>query len=106
MRGRFGNTWIDTPKSGDEFEVFQRRQLVIDHRLIRHPCHHLLGRGGVRECVDPVHRYCSGIGRQQPGDHAERRGFAGTVGAHQHIEFARSHRKIERVHREAVKTLR
>ena len=105
MRGRFRNRGIDAPEAGDEFEIFQRRQLVVDHRLVRDPRRHLLGGDGIGERVDAEHRDRTGIGPQQAGHHAQRRGLAGAVGPEQRIEFAGSDGEIERVDREAVKTL-
>ncbi len=105
LRGRFRCRGIDAPQAGDEFEIFQRRQLVVDHRLVGDPRHHLLGGDRIGERVDAEHRDGSGVGPQQPGHHAQRRGLAGAVGAEQGIEFAGADSEIERIDREAVKTL-
>ena len=48
----------------------------------------------------------AGIGPQQARHHAQGRGLAGAVGAEQRVEFAGSDGEIERIDREAVKTLR
>ena len=47
----------------------------------------------------------SGVGPRQPGHHAQRRGLAGAVGPDQRIELARLDGEIERIDREAIKTL-
>ena len=83
---------IDAPQPGDEFEIFQRRQLVVDHRLVRHPRRDLLGGDRIAQRIDAEHRYRAGIGPQQAGHHAQRRGLAGAVGAEQRIELAASGR--------------
>ena len=105
-RGRFGDRGVDAPEPGDEGEIFQRGQLVVDHRLVRHPCRDLLGGDGIGQRIDAEHRHRAGIGPQQAGHHAQRRGLAGAVGPEQRIEFAGSDGEIERIDREAVKTLR
>jgi hypothetical protein len=104
--GCLRNPGIDAPEPGDEFEIFQRRQFVVDHRLVRYPCRDLLGGDRIAEGIDAEHRYRTGIGPQQAGHHTQRRGLAGTVRPEQRIEFAAVNGKIERVDREAVKTLR
>ena len=49
----------------DEFEIFERRQLVVDHRLVGNPGHDLLGRDRIGERVDAEHGNRAGIGPQQ-----------------------------------------
>ena len=105
MRGSFGGFGIDAPETGDEFEIFQRRQLVINHRLVGHPRHCLLGGDGVGERVDAEHGDGAGVGPQQARHHAQGRGLAGPVGAEQCVEFRAADGKIERIDRRAVKTL-
>jgi len=31
---RLGDARVDPPEPGDEFEIFKRRELVVDHRLV------------------------------------------------------------------------
>jgi hypothetical protein len=104
-RRRFGKSGIDAPQAGDEFEIFQRRQLVVDHRLIRYPRGDLLGGDRIGQRIDPEHGDRAGIRPQQPGHHPQGRGLAGAVRSEQRIELAGPHVEIERVDREAVKTL-
>ena len=59
---------------------------------------------GSRERIDAEHRDRTGIGPQQAGHHAQRRGLAGAVGPEQRVEFAGADGEIERVDREAIKT--
>ena len=105
-RGAFGNPGIDAPQAGNEFDIFQRRQLVVDHRLVGDPGHDLLGGDGIAQGIDAEDRDRAGVGLQQPGHHAQRRGLAGAVRAEQCVEFAGANREIERIDRRAVKTLR
>ena len=42
-RTRFRSCGVDAPEPGDEFEIFERRELVVDHRLVRQPGDDLLG---------------------------------------------------------------
>ena len=106
LRRGCGNRGIDAPEAGDEFEIFQRRQLVVDHRLVGDPGHDLLGGDGIGERIDAEDGDRAGVGPQQAGDHAQGRGLAGAVGAEQGVEFAGANGQIERVDRRAVKTLR
>jgi hypothetical protein len=88
VRRGLRNGGIDAPEAGDEFEIFQRRQLVINHRLVRDPRHHLLGGDGIRERVNAEHCHRSGIGPRQACHHPQRRGLAGAVRPDQRIELA------------------
>ncbi len=90
-RARLGDGGIDAPQPGDEFEIFERRELVVDHRLVGDPRHDLLGRDRIGERVDAEHRDRAGVGPQQPDHHAQGRGLAGAVGAEQRVELARAH---------------
>jgi len=56
LRGAFGNPGIDAPEAGDEFEIFQRRQLVVDHRLVGDPGHDLPGGDGIAQGIDAEDR--------------------------------------------------
>ena len=42
-RARFRRLRVDAPEPGDEFEILERRELVVDHRLVRQPSGDLLG---------------------------------------------------------------
>jgi hypothetical protein len=104
-RGWLCDRGLDAPKPGDEFEIFQRGQLVVDHRLVRYPRRDLLRGDRVVERVDPEYRDRAGVGPQQTCDHPQGRRFAGAVRPEQGIEFARADGEIKRVDRGAVKTL-
>ena len=105
MRASLRDFRLDAPEAGDEFEIFQRRQFVVDHRLVGHPRHHLLGGDRFAQRVDAEYPDRSGVGPQQACDHAQRRGLAGTVGSDQGVELAGTDGEIECVDRGAVKTL-
>ena len=59
---RLGERRLDAPEAGDEFEIFERRQLVVDHRLVGHPGHDALGRDRIGERVDAEHRDRARVG--------------------------------------------
>jgi hypothetical protein len=79
---------INAPKAGDELQVFQRIELVVDHRLVRHPGHDALGRYRILERVDAADRDRAGVRLQQSGNHAQGGRLAGAVGAEQGIKLA------------------
>jgi hypothetical protein len=93
------------PQPADELEVFERRELVVDHRLVGNPGHDLLRRDGAGERVDAEDRDRSGIWPQQADHHAQRRRLAGAVRPKQRVELAPSDRKIEPVDRRTVERL-
>ena len=103
---RLGDFRRHAPEAGDEFEIFDRGKLVIEHGLVRQPGGHALGGDRVAQGVDPEDRDFAGIGRQQAGHHAQRRRFAGAVGAEQRVEFARPDRQVEVVDRRLAEGFR
>ena len=105
MRARRGELRRDVPQAGDEFEIFLRRQLVVDHRFVGNPRHHVLGANRIGQRIDAGDADRAGVGAKKPCDHAQCRGLAGTVGPEQRIEFAGAHREIEMVDRGPVKAL-
>ena len=96
---------VDAPEPGDEFEIFERRQLVVDHRLVGDPGHDLLGRDRIGQRVDAEDRDRPRIRAQQSDHHPQGRGLAGAVRAKQRIELARPHREIEAVDRRPIEAL-
>ena len=102
---RFGRARLDAPEPGDEFEIFERRQLVVDHRLVGQPGGDLLGGDRIGERVDAVDADRAGVGPQQPDHHAQRRGLAGAVRPDQRVELAAIDGEVERVDRGPVETL-
>ena len=102
MRARFGLARVDAPEAGDEFEIFERRQLVVDHRLVGDPRHHPLGRNRIGEGIDAEHGDRPGVRAQQADDHAQRRGLAGAVRPEQRVELAVAHGEVETVDCRAV----
>jgi hypothetical protein len=98
----FGIGGVDSPQSADEFEIFERRELVVDHRLVGNPGHHLLGRDRIGKGVDAEYGNRPGIGPQQAHQHAQGGGLARPVGPEQRVEFAGADREVEPIHRRAV----
>ena len=105
MGARLGGVGVDAPQPGDEGEIFERRELVVDHRLVRDPRHHPLGRDRIGERIDAEDRNRAGIGPQQPDHHFQGRGLAGAVGAEQRIELARAHAQVEVLDHRPVEAL-
>jgi hypothetical protein len=83
----------------------ERRQLVVDHRLVRDPRGDLLGGNRIGERVDVFDRDRAGVRLQEPDDHAQRRGLAGAVRPEQRIELAAIDREIEGVDRRTIVAL-
>ena len=103
---RFGGRCLDAPQPGNELEIFERRQLVVDHRLVGEPADDLFGRNGIGDGIDAEDGDRALVGLEQTADHSKRRRLAGAVGAEQGIELAGPHGEVETVHGRAVKTLR
>jgi hypothetical protein len=53
--------WSTPHSPATKIEVFERRQPVIDHRLVRHPGHDLLGRDRIGEHIDAEHRDAAAV---------------------------------------------
>ena len=96
---------VDAPQAGDEIEVFERRQAVIDHRLVGQPGHQPLGTHRVGQDVDAENRDRPAVRFQQPGRHPQRSGLAGAIGAEEDIEFAYPHAQIQSVDRRPAEGL-
>ena len=86
------------PQPGDELEVFERRQPIIDHRFVGDPGDYPLGGDRIAAGIDAQHRDRTRIGLQKASDHPEEGCLAG-------VEFALSHREMEAVDRGTVETL-
>ncbi len=104
-RPRFGYAAFDAPEPGYEFEIFERGELVVDHRFVRQPGSDPLGGDRIGQRVDAFDRDRAGVGTQQPDHHAQGGGLAGAVGADQRIELAAIDDEIDRVDGGAVETL-
>ena len=60
-RAALGRFRVDAPQAGDEFEIFEWRQLVVDHRLVGKPRRNLFRRDRVSQRIDPIDRDRAGI---------------------------------------------
>ena len=100
-----GQRRIDAPQSGDELEIFERRQLVVNHGLVGNPGRDLLCRHWIGEHIDPEDRDRAGVGLEQPRQHPQRGGLTGTVGSEKRVELAHTHFEIQSVDRRPVEAL-
>src|SRR5690606_20124893 len=78
----------DAPETGDEFEIFPSRQLVVEQRLVRQPCDEALGGDRVGACIDIEHVDVAGVRRKKSGNHPQCGCLAGAVGTEQGVELA------------------
>ena len=85
------------PRGRRRIRDIRAGQLVVEHRLVGQPGDDALGGDRVGQRVDAEDADAAGIGRQQAGHHAQRRGLAGAVGAEQGVELARADRQVETV---------
>src|SRR5262249_51415011 len=92
-------------ESSDESEILERRQLVVDHRVVGDPSHDLLGGHRIGQRVDAENRNGPGIRAQQPDHHFQGCGFARAVGTKQRIELASAHPEVEAVDRRPIEAL-
>ena len=97
-RPRRGDRGIDRPQPGYEVEIFQRRQLLVDHRFVRDPGHDPPGGDGIGQRVDAVDRDRSAIRAEQAGDHPQRGRLARAVGAEQRVELPGGDTQVQTVH--------
>ena len=104
-RSHGGNLRIHAPEPGDEFEILQRCQQIVEQRFFRQPCHDLLGPDRIGPRIDAKDADLARIGLKQPSDHPQCRGLAGTVRPEQREELSRPHRQIETVHRNPAERL-
>ena len=100
-RGRGRNA----PEAGDEFQIFERGQLVVEHRLVRQPGDDPLGRHRRGERVDAEDLDRARVRLDKARHHAQRRGLAGAVGAEQGVELAGPDGEVESVHGGPVEAL-
>ncbi len=70
FRQPLGATRLDRPEAGDEFEIFERVELVVQHRLVGEPGDDSLGLDGETAGVDSEDLDVAFVGRQKPRDQA------------------------------------
>ena len=97
--GGFG---LDAPQARDEFQIFQRVELVVKHGLVRQPCGDALGVDGLAARVDAEYGNLAGVGGQKPGDHPQGGRLAGAIGAEQGEKFASADAEVQPVHRDGT----
>ncbi len=89
---------FDIPEAGDELEILPNRELVVEQRLVGKPGDHALGRDRISTRVDIEQADLARIRIKQAGDHAQRCGLAGAVGAEQGIEFPAPDLETDAIH--------
>jgi hypothetical protein len=67
----------------EKIQVLTDRQLPIERKLLRHVAQMLPGRGAGLAHIDSRNRQGASRGGQEPAEHAERCGFAGSVRSEQ-----------------------
>jgi hypothetical protein len=58
------------PQARHELEILERSELVVEHRLVRHPSQQALRTARVFAGVDPEHVHAARIGLEEACDHA------------------------------------
>ena len=76
---------------GDEVEEFRARHLAVARGAFRKVAHARLGRHRCPFDVVAAYRHPARGGRDEAGDHAHGRGFAGAIGAEEAQDLARLH---------------
>ena len=90
---------LGSPQARDEFEIFERVELVVERGLVGQPRHDSLGLERPPARVDAEDFYLAAVRGQQTRDHPQRRRLARAIGAKQGVELAGAHREIEPVDR-------
>jgi hypothetical protein len=103
--GAFGAVRLHLPETGDEFEIFERGQAIIDHGFVGNPGHEALGGDGIGQGIDAENGNGAAVGFEKTRDHTQNGGLAGAVGAEQGIEFARLDRQVDALDHRAVERL-
>src|SRR6202790_5505878 len=75
----------------DEFQVFAHRQILVQRKALRHVADLALDLVGVAADVVAETPALAAVGRQQPAQHADGGGLAGTVGAEEAVDGAALH---------------
>jgi hypothetical protein len=94
-----GAPWLHAPQTRDEFEVFQRVELVVERRFVRQPRHHLLGVERASARVDAEDLDRPAVGGQQSRDHSQCGGLARPIRTEQGVELAGAHGEVEPIDR-------
>jgi hypothetical protein len=90
-----GAVGIDLPEAGDEIEIFERGQAVVDHGFVGDPGKQALGGDGIARHVLAENFDGATVGREEAGDGAQDRCLASAVWAKEGVELAGSDRQVE-----------
>src|SRR6266498_753068 len=81
-----------------EHEVLDHGEVVVEGKLLRHVPDHRLDALGLAREVDVEHGAGALGRRQEPAEHAQRRGLPGAVGAEEAVELPRAHAEVQPIH--------
>ena len=85
---------------GEKLQVLLHRQVFVQRELLRHVADALLQRLGLFGNAQAQHFHFARARRQQAAEHAQRGGFARTIGAEEAIDLAARHHQVHVVHRD------
>ena len=85
-----GSQLVELPEVG---EHFARRQPLVELRVAREEADAALGGNRLGVDVEAVDQHPAAVGRQDAGQHPQRRGLAGAVGTEQPDDLAGPHRE-------------
>ncbi len=77
--------------AGDELQVLQDRQVLVEREALRHVADVVLDLLALGADVVAERRAAAAVGRQQPAQHAQGGGLAGAVGAEEAVDLAAAH---------------
>lgn len=86
------------PQAGDEGEIFDRGQLVVQQWLVGEPGDQAFGGNRIGQRIGAEHADVPCIRPGKARDHAQRRRLAGAIGAEQRKNLPGRHHQIEAVH--------
>ncbi len=84
--------------AGIEREVLVDREVVVEREALGHVADRRFHPFGIVSEVDAEHEALALRRLHDPGEHAERRRFAGAVGAEKPVELASLDREVEVIH--------
>ena len=103
---RFGVSSRHVPQAGDEGQILDGCQLVVQQGLVGQPGDQALGSNRIGQRIHPEHADIPGVRAGEARNHPERCRLAGAIGAQQRIDLPGRHDEIEAIHsQKAVKGL-